>query len=243
MKKTVFITGASGGIGSAVALRLAKEGYSVACCYHNGVAEINSLKKSLDEIGADCAFYRLDVSDSEQTEKVFGEAAAKFGGFSALVNCAGIALQKLLTDTAPEEFDALTGVNFKGVYNTCRAAIPDMVRNGCGKIVNISSMWGVYGASCEAVYSATKAAVIGLTKALARELAPSGIQVNCVAPGAIDTKMNDNLTADEKADFASEIPMGRFGTPSEIAGAVAFLLGDDSGYITAQVITADGGLT
>ena len=118
-----------------------------------------------------------------------------------------------------------------------------MVYFSRGKIINISSMWGVYGASCETVYSATKAAVIGLTKALARELAPSNVQVNCIAPGAIDTKMNNNLSDEDKADFAKEIPMGRFGTAKEIAGIVSFLASNDSNYVTAQVITADGGLT
>ncbi len=118
-----------------------------------------------------------------------------------------------------------------------------MVSQKSGKIINISSMWGICGASCETVYSATKAAVIGLTKALARELAPSNVQVNCVAPGAIDTKMNNNLTENDKAAFAEEIPMGRFGTAAEIAGVVSFLAGNDSDYVTAQVIAADGGIT
>ena len=159
-----------------------------------------------------------------------------------LVNNAGVAGQKLFTDTTPEEFDSMTAVNFKGVYNYCRCAVPFMVARKSGKIINISSMWGVSGASCEVIYSATKAAVIGLTKALARELAPSNIQVNCIAPGAIDTKMNNNLTEEEKLAFADEIPMGRFGTAAEIAGIVSFLAGEDSNYVTAQVMVADGGL-
>ncbi len=243
MKKAAFIAGASGGIGSAIALRLAKEGFHIACCYNKDKEGITALSKMLDEAGADYAVYQLDVSDSLETQKVFTEAAEKSGGFSVLINCAGVSLNKLLTDTSPEEFDTLAGVNFKGVYNTCRAAIPDMVREKYGRIINISSMWGIYGASCETVYSATKAAVIGFTKALARELAPSGINVNCIAPGAIDTKMNENLSPAEKEDFAAQIPQGRFGSPEEIAGIVSFLAGEDSSYITAQVITADGGLT
>ena len=155
----------------------------------------------------------------------------------------GMAQQKLFTDITEEEFDRITAVNFKGVFNCCQCAVPFMVSQKSGKIINISSMWGVCGASCETVYSATKAAVIGLTKALARELAPSNIQVNCVAPGAIETKMNDNLSEEDKRSFADEIPMGRFGRPEEIAGVVSFLAGKDSDYVTAQVITADGGLT
>ena len=176
-------------------------------------------------------------------KKIFADATDFFGGVSVLVNNAGMAQQKLFTDITEEEFDRITDVNFKGVFNCCQCAVPYMVREKCGKIINISSMWGVCGASCETVYSATKAAVIGFTKALARELAPSTIQVNCVAPGAIDTKMNSNLSAENKKAFAEEIPMGRFGTPEEIAGVVSFLAGKDSDYVTAQVITADGGLT
>ncbi|MEE1011872.1 MAG: SDR family oxidoreductase, partial [Acutalibacteraceae bacterium] len=187
--------------------------------------------------------YKADVSDYNSIKEVFTDAAEVFGGVSVLVNNAGIAQQKLFTDITQEEFDRITAVNFKGVFNCCQCAVPYMVNEKAGKIINISSMWGVCGASCETVYSATKAAVIGLTKALARELAPSNVQVNCVAPGAIDTKMNNNLSDEDKQAFAAEIPMGRFGTAKEIAGVVSFLASEDSDYVTAQVITADGGLT
>ncbi len=243
MKKTAFITGASGGIGSAIALRLAQDGFSLALCYNSDSASMSELEAKLSAEGADFRSYRLDVSDTAETEKTYKEASDYFGGFCVLVNCAGIALQKLMSDTTPEEFDRINGINYKGVYNTCRVAVPEMVRNHQGKIINISSMWGICGASCEVIYSASKAAVIGFTKALARELAPSNVQVNCIAPGAVDTKMNNNLSSDEKKAFAEEIPMGRFGRPEEIAGAVSFLAGEDSSYVTAQVITADGGLT
>ena len=243
MKKCALITGASGGIGSEIALRLAKDGFSIAACYYSDEKGIAELEKKLCTISAEYRIYKADVSDYNRIKEVFADAAEIFGGVSVLVNNAGIAQQKLFTDISQEEFDRIIDVNFKGVFNCCQCAVPYMVRNKSGKIINISSMWGVYGASCETVYSATKAAVIGLTKALARELAPSNVQVNCVAPGAIDTKMNNNLSAAEKADFASEIPMGRFGTAKEIAGIVSFLAGEDSDYVTAQVITADGGLT
>lgn len=243
MKKCALITGASGGIGSEIALRLAKDGFSIAACYYSDEKGIAELEKKLCTISAEYRIYKADVSDYNRIKEVFADAAEIFGGVSVLVNNAGIAQQKLFTDISQEEFDRITDVNFKGVFNCCQCAVPYMVSNKSGKIINISSMWGVYGASCETVYSATKAAVIGLTKALARELAPSNVQVNCVAPGAIDTKMNNNLSAAEKADFASEIPMGRFGTAKEIAGIVSFLAGEDSDYVTAQVITADGGLT
>ena len=241
--KCALITGASGGIGSEIALRLAKDGFSIAACYFSDDEGISRLSERLSEVGAEFKIYKADVSDFQKMKEVFTDAAECFGGVSVLVNNAGMAQQKLFTDISQEEFDRITAVNFKGVFNCCQCAVPFMVNQKRGKIINISSMWGVYGASCETVYSATKAAVIGLTKALARELAPSNIQVNCVAPGAIDTKMNNNLTESEKADFAAEIPMGRFGTPREIAEVVSFLAGSGSDYVTAQVITADGGLT
>ena len=242
MKKCALITGASGGIGSEIALRLARDGFNIAACYCSDEKGIRELEKKLAETGVKHKIYKADVSDFGETEKIFADATEFFGGVSVLVNNAGVAGQKLFTDTTPEEFDSMTAVNFKGVYNYCRCAVPFMVARKSGKIINISSMWGVSGASCEVIYSATKAAVIGLTKALARELAPSNIQVNCIAPGAIDTKMNNNLTAEEKLAFADEIPMGRFGTAAEIAGIVSFLAGEDSNYVTAQVMVADGGL-
>ncbi len=243
MKKCALITGASGGIGSAIALRLAEDGFAIAACYCSDEKGIGELSQKLTEIGADFKIYRADVSDRIKIKEVFADATESFGGVSVLVNNAGMAQQKLFTDITEEEFDRITDVNFKGVFNCCQCAVPYMVSQKRGKIINISSMWGVYGASCETVYSATKAAVIGLTKALARELAPSNVQVNCVAPGAIETKMNGNLSAEDKRSFAEEIPMGRFGTPEEIAGVVSFLASGDSDYVTAQIITADGGLT
>ncbi len=242
MKKCALITGASGGIGSEIALRLAKDGYNIAACYCSDENGIRELEKKLAETEAEYRIYRADVADFNRMNEIFADAAEIFGGVSVLVNNAGIAQQKLFTDITEQEFDRICSVNFKGVFNCCRCAVPFMVNQKSGKIINVSSIWGVCGASCEVVYSATKAAVIGLTKALAKELAPSNIQVNCVAPGAVDTKMNNNLSSEDKAGFASEIPMGRFGMPWEIAGVVSFLASEDSNYVTAQVITADGGL-
>lgn len=242
MKKAAFITGSSGGIGKEIALRLANDGFAVACCYHSDETGAKELENALTAMNAQCKMYKLNLSDTLQTQKVFKEASDFFGGFYVLVNCAGVALVKLFTDTNEEEFDFVNQINYKSVYTLSRLAIDDMVKKKAGKIINISSMWGVCGASCEVVYSTSKAAVIGLTKALAKELAPSNIQVNCVAPGAIDTKMNNNLTQEEKENFAKAIPMGRFGTPKEIAGVVSFLASEDSNYVTGQVIAADGGL-
>ncbi len=243
MKKCALITGASGGIGSKIAIRLAKDGFNIAACYCSDEKGILELEEELKKTDAEYRLYKADVSDYEKIKEVFEDAAEVFGGVSVLVNNAGMAQQKLFTDITQNDFDRITAVNFKGVFNCCQCAVPFMVNQKSGKIINISSMWGICGASCETVYSATKAAVIGLTKALARELAPSNVQVNCVAPGAIDTKMNNNLSDEDKAAFAAEIPMGRFGTAEEIAGVVSFLASSDSDYVTAQVIAADGGIT
>ena len=243
MKKCALITGASGGIGSEIALRLANDGYDIAACYYSDEDGIRELEKKLELTDAKFRSYKADVSDMDSIKKIFADATEFFGGVSVLVNNAGMAQQKLFTDITEAEFDRINAVNFKSVYNCCQCAVPFMVNQKKGKIINISSMWGVCGASCETVYSATKAAVIGLTKALARELAPSNIQVNCIAPGVIDTKMNSILSEDDKKALADEIPMGRFGTAEEIAGVVSFLASKDSDYVTAQVITVDGGLT
>ncbi len=242
MRKCALITGASGGIGYATALRLAKDGFAIAACYNTDEQSALRLGGELEALGVKYRLYKADVSDYSEVKKIFADATEFFGGVSVLVNNAGMAQQKLFTDITEEEFDRITAVNFKSVFNCCKCAVPFMVSEKSGKIISVSSMWGVYGASCETVYSATKAAVIGLTKALARELAPSNVQVNCVAPGAIDTKMNGNLSPQDKAAFAEEIPASRFGTPEEIADVISFLAGKGSDYITAQVIVADGGL-
>ena len=239
--KRALITGASGGIGRAIALRLAADGFDIAACYYSDDAGAEILGKELEKLGVKFRLYKADVSDYRQVEKIFNDAFEFFGGIDVLVNNAGMAQQKLFTDISEEEFDRICAVNFKSVYNCCKFAVPGMVSRKSGKIINISSMWGISGASCETVYSATKAAVIGLTKALGKELAPSNVQVNCIAPGAIDTKMNSNLSNEDKAAFADEIPAGSFGTPEEIAGIVSFLAGKDSAYITSQTVIADGG--
>ena len=242
MKGCALITGASGAIGGATALRLAADGYAVAACYHQDATGIEKLAATLAAQNAVFRCCRLDVTDAASVNALFEEIETRFAPVEVLVNNAGVAQQALLQETTDAEYDRLNGVNLKGAFLCCRAAVPGMVRRKRGAIINVSSMWGRSGASCEAVYSAAKAGVIGLTQALARELAPSVVRVNCVAPGAIDSRMNDHLTAEEKSALAAEIPLGRFGTPEEVAAAIAFLASGDASYITAQTLGIDGGM-
>ena len=239
MKKTALVTGASGGIGGAAALALAQEGFRVALVYNSSEKAAKQLAAKLNRI-TDAFVCKADVSNREDVDRAFETAAEEFGGVSVLVNCAGISQQKLFTDITQEDFDRMMAVNVKGVFNCCQAALPFMIKNKRGKIINVSSMWGVSGASCEVHYSASKAAVIGLTKALARELAPSNIQVNCIAPGVIDTKMNACFSENELNALKAEIPLGRFGKPEEVASLISFLASEKADYITAQVIGIDG---
>jgi 3-oxoacyl-[acyl-carrier protein] reductase len=164
------------------------------------------------------------------------------GDVDILVNNAGIARQELFTDISPETWRRIFAVNVDGAFNCCQLALPHMIHEKRGKIINISSMWGITGGSCETAYSASKAAIIGLTKALAKELGPSGIQVNCVAPGVIDTDMNNNLTAEDMEALRQETPAGRIGAPEDVAAAVAFLASAGGDFITGQVISVDGGM-
>lgn len=238
--KKALVTGASRGIGRAVARRLCRDGYSVLLnCFHSESAA-NALR---DELNASCgdgraAVFRADVSDRRQAEAMFRSA----GEIDLLVNSAGIAQQKLFTDLTEEDWERMLAVDVTGVFHCCRLALPSMIRRKRGKIVNISSMWGQVGASCEVHYSAAKAAVIGLTKALAKEVGPSHIQVNCIAPGVIDTRMNAALTPEDIRELEEETPLGRIGTPDEIAAAVSFLASPDADFITGQVLGVNGGM-
>ena len=180
---------------------------------------------------------RADVSDPAQVQQMFENC----GRVDALVCNAGIALSRLLTDLSDEEWRRILSTNLDGVFYCCRAALPAMIRRQAGRIVTVSSMWGVTGASMETAYSASKAAVIGLTRALAKEVGPSGITVNCVAPGVIDTEMNRNLTDADRAALQDETPLGRIGTPEQVAGAVHFLLSEDADFMTGQVLGVNGG--
>ena len=233
--KTVYITGASGGTGSALAKRFHAAGCRVALFWHNDPAAC----ALASELGEGAAAFRCDVADCASADAAFSEAESALGAADVLINNAGVALFGLLQDCTDADFDRVIGVNLKGVFNCCRRALPAMIAAKSGAIVNVSSMWGVAGASCEAVYSASKAGVIGLTKALAKEVGPSGITVNCIAPGVIDTPMNAALTPEAKAALAEETPLGRLGTPDEVAEAAAFLA--EARFITGQTLCVDGG--
>ena len=234
--KTALVTGASGGIGRAIAEKLASQGYTVAVHCNRGIDRAQALAKALSGIAV-----QADLADASQIEAMAQTVADTFGHVDVLVNNAGISVTGLLTDIDAATRRELFGVNVLGAIECARALLPGMIRRQAGCIVNISSMWGQVGASCEVDYSAAKAALIGFTKALAQETAPSGIRVNCVAPGVIRTPMLDCYDAQTLDDLAAETPLGRLGTPEDIAGAVAFLCSEDAAFITGQVLGVNGG--
>jgi len=240
--KTVLITGASRGIGRETARLFGEKGWRVAVNYNKSKAKAESLCEEIRSYGGTAEAFCADVSDEAQTEKMIDEILARFGTIDVLVNNAGIALkQGLFTDFSAEDARMIFDTNVFGMMNCSRNVIPHMVHRKSGKIVNVSSIWGICGASCEVIYSSAKAAVIGFSKALAKELAPSGICVNCVAPGMIDTDMNGHLSNEDVDDLCTEIPLGRIGKAEEVAESIFFLAAESSSYITGQIITVDGG--
>lgn len=241
IKKAALVTGGSGGIGGAVCRSLAQQGYLTAIGYNNGREQAQALAEQLKEKGLTAEAFRCDISDRESIAKCLGEVESCFGEVELLVNNAGSAEIGLFTELSDERLCELINVDLLGHIRITKAVLPQMLSRHEGCIINISSVWGESGASCEVVYSAAKAGLIGFTKALAKECAPSGVRVNCVSCGLIDTRMNSCLSPEELQAVTDEIPMGRSGTPEEVADAVLFLSGESSGYITGQVLRVDGG--
>lgn len=241
MSKTVLITGASRGIGKAAAQVFAANNYNVIINYFHSEKEALSLSSSLKEKGCAVKAIKADVSDRKQAENLVKQSISEFGFIDVLVNNAGIAQQKLFTDITEEDWDTMLNVNLKSMFNCTQCVVPYMIKEQRGKIINISSIWGITGASCEVHYSAAKAAVIGFTKALAKELGPSNIQVNCIAPGIIDTDMNANLSAEEIKVLKENTPLQRLGTVNDVAGTILFLASQEADFITGQVISPNGG--
>lgn len=239
------MTGASGGIGRAIAKKFIDNGYFVIGQYNSNRESIDSFYTQLKEQGKSDYFYSIkaDLSKTEDIENMMQNIFTSFKSIDVLVNNAGVSLTKLITDTTETDWDKMFNVNVKSAYLITKNVLKGMISKKSGKIINISSMWGLVGSSMEVCYSASKASLIGFTKALAKEVGPSNINVNCVCPGVIDTPMNSHLTKQDLIDLANETPLNRIGTAEEVADLVYFLASENSKFITGQVISCDGGFT
>ena len=240
--KTVIVTGASRGIGRSIAEILGTSGYRVIVNYNKSKKEALSVRDYILENGGEAEVYQANIASYEQAKGLVDFAIKKYGRVDGLINNAGISQIKLFTDIGVDEWDEMVGVNLTGSFNCTQNIVGHMISNKSGKIINISSIWGIEGASCEVHYSTVKAGIIGFTKALAKELGPSNIQVNCVAPGIIMTDMMEGFTERELDEMRGEIPLERFGRPEDVVGLVEFLLSDKADYITGQVISPNGGI-
>lgn len=238
--KTVVVTGASKGIGRAVAKEFANNGYNVVICYNKSVSDAQQLLNEVSQTTRAIAV-KVDVSNEDDVKNMVEITKKTFGNIDVLVNCAGVSDTRLLIDSTKEDYDFVFDTNMRGTYNTCKQIGREMLSNQSGKIINISSIWGLRGGSCESVYSASKGAIIAFTKALAKELGPNGINVNVVAPGFIQTDMTKNVTEEIKQEIMESSALGRLGTPEDVAGVVSFLASEKSNFITGQVISVDGG--
>lgn len=241
MNPVALITGASRGIGAACARRFAGAGYSVALLYRQRADLADVLARELIAAGQDAFCVQADVADREAAFSAVSQVLSRYRRIDVLINNAAVSQQKLFTDITEEDWDRMFAVNIKGAFHCTQAALPGMISRKSGSIVNISSMWGQVGASCEVHYSASKAAMIGFTQALAKEVGPSGVRVNCIAPGVINTDMNAHLDEETMDALRDETPLMRIGTPDEIARAALFLAGEGASFITGQTLGVNGG--
>ncbi len=241
MKKVAFVTGGSRGIGKEITQLLAKNGYCVSFTYNKSEREAKDIVSSLLKENYLSMAIECDVSDFESVKNAIKKTVECFGHITLLVNNAGISIDGIFTETTLQQWNDIISVNVNSLYNCCYEILPSMIRNHYGNIINISSIWGEVGASCEVAYSTSKAAVIGFTKALAKEVAPSGIRVNCIAPGVIKTDMLNGYSDDDLEQLKNDTPIGRLGAPFDVANAVKFLASDDSSFITGQVLGISGG--
>lgn len=241
-EQVAVVTGASRGIGAATAVSLGDAGYTVAVLYKSNQAGAEKTVEKIQKNGGQARAYQLDVTDSTAVTAVTAQITAELGDVSVLVNNAGVSEQKLFTDITDADWSNMLSVHLNGAFYLSRAVLPAMLHEKYGRIINIASMWGETGGSCEVHYSAAKAGLIGLTKALAKELAPSGITVNAVSPGAVETDMMKMLGREVCESVAEETPVGRLGRPEEIADAVCFLASEKAAYITGQVLSVNGGI-
>lgn len=240
--KYALITGASGGIGAATARAFAQAGYGVAIHAHRNVDKLHALAQELSALSVPVLEVCADLSDPVQAKTMVDNVLEKFCQLDILVCCSGLSHVGLVTDIDPQQWKTLFGVNVDGTHYCCQAVLPHMVHRKEGCILTVSSMWGQVGASCEVAYSATKGAVIAYTKALAQEVGPSNIRVNCIAPGVIATEMNAHLSPEDLDALADETPLGRIGTPEECAACALFLASEGASFVTGQVLAPNGGL-
>lgn len=238
---TAFISGASRGIGRAAALKLASLGYDLALNYHTNYEAAQNVQHEAQKYGVKVLLLAGDIADENNVREMFRKIGETFGGADVVVNNASFAEQLMFQDITYEKWRRMFAVTVDGAFFTVQNALPHMLHEKRGRIINISSMWGEVGASCEVHYSAAKGALIAMTKALAKELGPSGITVNCITPGVIDTEMNAHLSAEDIAELCEETPLGRLGSPDDIAETVAFLASAEAGFITGQIIGVNGG--
>ncbi len=239
MTKVAVVTGGAKGIGSAIVKRFIKDGYKVVFTYNYSEDKAKAL---VGKLGENCKAYKLDITNSSSVNAVFADIEKTVGEISVLVNNAGIAEQALFTDITDEMWHNMVETNLSGAFYCSRAVLKYMINRKSGKIINVSSIWGETGGSCEVHYSASKAGLIGMTKALAKEVGLSGITVNCVSPGVILTDMTSHFDEDTMNELKNETPLNKIGTPEDVAGAVAFLASSDADFITGQDLAVNGGM-